>query len=95
MEVWNGARERERGAQAEMLATLYNAHFETKGVPFEAGDFINPGSRKDRILQTKAERMKSRVSAFKAALPGADPGESVPQFFLDLHERRKAQNRVN
>lgn len=89
------ARERSAKSDAEIIAGLWNGPMETAGVPFEAQDFLDEGYRNSRIVKAKADRMKSRVSAFKAGSQAAQTDGTIPQFFLDLHERRKAQNRVN
>lgn len=73
---------------ADLKATLFNAHFETKGEPWTADDFTGKSNREQR----KRERMKDRLSAFRMSGFGKkidlDSGQ-LPEWAKRLGESRK------
>lgn len=70
--VWLDAIERQSYMHASIQATLYNAHFDTKGVPWTPEDLLGRGDRSDRIqesLQSKIATSKIVTNSKEIELP--------------------------
>ena len=84
--VWLAAIERQDYLFASIQATLWNAHFDTKGVPWTAEDFLGRGKRKERESASLADRIAtSRIVA------GARKVE-LPDWAREIERTRKLVN---
>jgi hypothetical protein len=75
---------------AAIQATLYNAHFETNGVPFSAEDLLGKG---DRAARLKAHRDgKLALFRYSNLVTAARAEEEMPEFIAELARNSKAMN---
>jgi hypothetical protein len=72
---------------ASLLATLYNAHFDTKGTPWTADDLIGKTDRQRRINETLMSRISARVAAKNAEDTGNE--DMLPEVVRELAKNRK------
>lgn len=74
---------------ASIQATLYNAHFDTKGVPWTADDLLGKGNREKRRAEQFQDRM---TSARIARLMEKDDEATLPEWVRELSRNRKRVN---
>lgn len=67
------------------MATLYNAHFDAKGVPWTPDDIMGKGDREKRRMERSASRVKAGV---RNGLMGRAGSSDIPDFFIKLGERK-------
>jgi hypothetical protein len=79
--VWLAAIERHNYAAASIQATLYNAHFDTKGVPWTAEDLLGRGDREKRTQ----EALKSKIATSKILAKSKE----VPDWALEVERMSK------
>lgn len=74
---------------ASIQATLYNAHFDTKGVPWTAEDLLGRGNRDERNKERLNDQLVSRKVSFMA-----DKGSEseLPDWAKELAANRKLVN---
>ena len=77
-QVWMEAIERQNYMHASLQATLYNAHFDTKGVPWTAEDLLGRGDRQTRTNQA----LESKIATSRIVADAK--GISVPEWALSL-----------
>lgn len=58
-QIWLEDIERADYRNASIIATLYNAHFDAKGVPWTAEDLMGRGNRDQRKHQQMVDKMAS------------------------------------
>lgn len=83
--------EREDRRSASVQATLMNAHFDHKGVPWTAEDVMGKTDRRERIKQQmrdKAVTMRSRIKAALSGGPGGGGDGELPEMFRTLAANR-------
>lgn len=90
--VWLQGIERTQYMHASIQATLYNAHFDTGGVPFTADDLLGRGDRQKRkslALLDKIEAMR-----LNASLARQRPGdtEGLPDWALEIRKNKGLVN---
>lgn len=75
---------------ASIQATLYNAHFDTRGVPWTAEDLLGRGNRAER----QRDRMHDRIESMKLSklTMGAPDEDEMPDFVKELAANRKRVN---
>ena len=90
--VWMSSIERAQYMTAAIQATLYNAHFDTGGVPFTAEDLMGTGDRTER----KAAAAKGKIESMLmlAEMSQQKPGDTsgLPDWATDLG---KAKGLIN
>lgn len=89
-EVWLDAIERQSYMHASIQATLYNAHFDTKGVPWTAEDLMGRGDRAKRQQQRLIDRAQGAKMAGFAIGPVDETG--MAEFAKQLAANRKLVN---
>lgn len=87
-EVWLSGIERMSYMHASIQATLYNAHFDHKGLPWTAEDLLGRGDRKKR----KAEQFKDKMTTFRVQKMSEQPGDEMPEWARQLSMNRKKVN---
>jgi len=85
--IWLDGIERQNYMHASLQATLYNAHFETGGVPFTAEDLLGKGNRRARI----AEKQRDRLATFKFSgmVQRSSMADTIPEFVAELAANSK------
>jgi len=74
---------------ASIQATLYNAHFDNKGLPWTAEDMMGKGNREKR----KADQFQDRMATFRIQRAVDKPGdEELPEWARQLSVNRKKVN---
>ena len=68
---------------ASLQATLWNAHFDTGGVPWSADDFVGKGDREDRKRAKLADKMATTRIKAKASQSGP------PDWVLEIEENQR------
>lgn len=75
--VWVEEQEAERYRHAELMALLMNAHWDNKGVPWNAADLMGKGDRQKRQVQ----HAKDKIQMFQLnRRDREDPEESLPDW---------------
>jgi hypothetical protein len=74
---------------ASIQATLYNAHFQTDGLPWTAEDLLGKGDRQKRKSQQVADRMTS--FRIQQAVMTPDEG-NIPEWARELSFNKKKVN---
>jgi hypothetical protein len=69
---------------ASIQATLYNAHFDTKGVPWTAEDLLGRGDREKRTMKSLKDKFP-----FRNQRPTDIDESLVPDFILELERNQK------
>jgi hypothetical protein len=69
---------------AQLLATLYNAHFETKGVPWTAEHILGKADRKTAKEQSVRDLLATRRVTMAAFAKG-----ELPTWVKELESNRK------
>ncbi len=88
-EVWLANIERQSYMHASIQATLYNAHFDHKGMPWTAEDLMGRGNREKRKAQQLEDRMATMRLQQKIMTAGDD---DMPDVFKQLAANRKKVN---
>jgi hypothetical protein len=70
---------------AAIQATLYNAHFETDGVPWSPEDLLGKGDRPER----RKQKQMDRLSTFKFSRMANRGDAMIPEFIAELAKNRK------
>lgn len=85
--MWLESIERQNYAAASIQATLYNAHFDCKGVPWTAEDLLGRGDREKRTKDALHSKMvTSRIM---------EKSNSVPDWALDIAAGQGKKAMVN
>ena len=71
---------------AAIQATLYNAHFDHKGIPWTAEDMMGKGNREKRKAQQLEDRMAT-IRIQQSILTATD--DDMPDAFKQLAANRK------
>ena len=87
--VWLEAIERYNYAAASIQATLYNAHFDTKGVPWTAEDLLGRGDRTNRMNK----KLQSKIVTSRLIADSKD--NPVPEWALEVERSHGRKSRVN
>ncbi len=85
-DVWYQAIERTNYAAASIQATLYNAHFDTGGIPWTAEDLLGKSSRLERKRASVADKLATQRIAMAASRPG-----ELPEWVTQLEANRKKE----
>ncbi len=85
-EVWLANIERQSWMHASIQATLYNAHFDNKGMPWTADDLMGRGNREKRKAQQLEDRMATMRIQQKIM---AAKDDDMPDVFKQLAENRR------
>jgi hypothetical protein len=85
--VWMAGIERSQYMHAAIQSTLYNAHFDTGGVPWTPEDLLGKGDRQERIRQKQADRMET----FRFSHVLSKDDDMIPEFIADLGKGQKVQ----
>lgn len=89
-DVWMEAVDRPGYQAASIQATLMNAHFDHKGVPWTADDVLGRGDRAERRREQFRDKLGTLKSKIRSALGGgAGKRTELPEFFLTLAKNRK------
>jgi hypothetical protein len=89
--VWLDGIERQNYMHASLQATLYNAHFETGGVPFTAEDLLGRGDRQARIKAARADKL--HLFHFSRMASQSRAEAEIPEFVAEL--ARNSKGKVN
>ena len=87
--VWLDGIERQNYMHASLQATLYNAHFETGGVPFTAEDLLGKGDRQARVREK--QRDKLALFKFTRMAQQSSMEDTIPEFVAELARNSKGQ----
>jgi hypothetical protein len=85
--VWLDGIERQNYMHASLQATLYNAHFETGGVPFTAEDLLGKGDRQARVREK--QRDKLALFKFTRMAQQSSMEDTIPEFVAELARNSK------
>jgi hypothetical protein len=77
------AIERQNYVAASIQATLYNAHFDCKGVPWTAEDLLGKGDRQKRI----SEALQSKIAT--SSIVQSAQGDDIPEVFAEVVRNSK------
>ncbi len=77
-QVWREGIERQSYSFAALQATLYNAHFETDGLPYTPEDMMGTGNRALRKRDMMRDQIESR--AFNQKLATVTTTEDLPDW---------------
>jgi hypothetical protein len=77
------AIDRQTYAAASIQATLYNAHFDTKGVPWTPEDLLGRGDREQR----KQQALESKI--FTSRMISDSKGNAIPEWALEVERTSK------
>jgi hypothetical protein len=72
---------------ASIQATLYNAHFETHGVPYIAEDLLGKGDRAERLKAHKQGKLA--LFRFSSLVTGQKMNDEMPEFIAELAANSK------
>lgn len=80
-EVWLSGIDRMAYMHASIQATLYNAHFDNKGLPWTAEDLLGRGDREKRQRDRTRERMEVlRMNAKLGAMKPGITADGIPEW---------------
>ncbi len=74
---------------AGLQATLHNAHFDSKGIPWTAEDMMGKGNREQRKAQQLEDRMIS-IRIQRKIMTATD--DDLPQWAKDLTVNKQKVN---
>jgi len=75
---------------ASIQATLYNAHFETREVPFSAEDLLGRGDRAARLKAHRADKLG--LLKYSRMVSSQRMSDEMPEFVAELARNSKAVN---
>lgn len=77
---------------AEIIATLYNAHFVTDGVPWTAEDFLGKSTREERIKKQKFHGLSECVAMMRMGSGVDADAVPDPDWLRDLKKNKGLVN---
>lgn len=85
-EVWLDVRRQ----NAQIVATLYNAHWDTEGVPMTADDILGFSDRENRLVEARRMKWKAAKVMMNATKP-----QEAPKWLLGVIEDNELKRYMN
>jgi hypothetical protein len=94
-DVWQGGNDRSAYMNAQIVATLYNAHFVTEDVPWTPEDILGKGNREERLKKARETRWTSMriVNQAERAAATRDGSVAAPEWLLGVIADNEAMGR--
>jgi hypothetical protein len=79
-QVWLDELERQALMNAQVIATLYNAHFDNDGVPYTPDEVLGRGNRQKRMAEEQRKKWLAKQTIRKSRSPQME----APEWLLGV-----------